>query len=108
MKEEAPSNYAIVGRYVFRPEIFDVLENIPFGKNDELQLTDAINQLNEQQIVLAHQFEGKRYDIGDKIGFVKATIDFALQREDTKDEILTYLNKVHKANNEHTIESESE
>lgn len=107
-KEEAPSNYAIVGRYVFRPEIFGVLENTPIGKNDELQLTDAINQLNEQQIVLAHHFEGKRYDIGEKIGFVKATIDFALQREDTKDEILTYLNEVCKANNEHTIESESE
>lgn len=107
-KEEAPSNYAIVGRYVFRPEIFDILENIPIGKNDELQLTDAINQLNKQQIVLAHQFKGKRYDIGEKIGFIKATIDFALQREDTKEEILTYLNKISKTNNEHTIESESE
>ncbi|MGM9928115.1 MAG: UTP--glucose-1-phosphate uridylyltransferase GalU [Bacillus sp. (in: firmicutes)] len=105
--EEAPSQYAIVGRYIFRPEIFDVLENIPAGKNNELQLTDAINELNKQQIVLAHNFEGKRYDIGEKMGFIKATIDIALQREDTKEEILKYLDEIYTFYNKPTPEKES-
>ena len=93
-QEEAPSQYAIIGRYILRPEIFEVLENISVGRDDELQLTDAINELNKKQIVLAYQFEGKRYDIGDKIGFIKATIDFAIKREDTKDDVLEYLKEV--------------
>lgn len=92
--EEAPSQYAIIGRYIFSPDIFEILENTPFGKDHELQLTDAINVLNSKQLVLGYQFEGKRYDIGDKIGFIKATIDFAIQREDTKDDILEYISKV--------------
>ena len=92
--EEAPSQYAIIGRYIFSPDIFEILENTPFGKDHELQLTDAINILNSRQLVLGYQFEGKRYDIGDKIGFIKATIDFAIQREDTKDDILEYISKV--------------
>lgn len=93
-EEEAPSQYAIIGRYVFRPDIFEILENTSVGKDHELQLTDAINVLNSKQIVLGYQFEGKRYDIGDKIGFIKATIDFAIQREDTKDDILEYISEV--------------
>ena len=93
-QEEAPSQYAIIGRYILRPEIFEVLENISVGRDDELQLTDAINELNKKQIVLAYHFEGKRYDIGDKIGFIKATIDFAIKREDTKDDVLEYLKEV--------------
>lgn len=93
-KEEAPSNYAIMGRYVLRPEIFDVLAQLPSGHGGEIQLTDALNELNRRQAVLAYNFEGKRYDIGDKIGFIKATIDFALQREDTRDDVMKYLRDV--------------
>lgn len=88
---EAPSRYGIMGRYILRPEIFDILEKIPFGQGNELQLTDAINELNKKQAVFAYLFDGKRYDIGDKIGFVKATIDFALQRDDIKNEIENYI-----------------
>ena len=106
--EEAPSQYAIIGRYVFRPEIFEILENIPVGKDNELQLTDAINLLNNKQIVLAYQFDGKRYDIGDKIGFIKATIDFAIEREDTKDEVLEYLKEVNERISADLIKRECE
>jgi UTP--glucose-1-phosphate uridylyltransferase len=92
--EHAPSNYAIMGRYVLRPEIFDILEALPSGAGGEIQLTDAINQLNRVQAVLAYQFKGVRYDVGDKFGFVKATLDFALQREDLKDDVRNYLKQV--------------
>ncbi|MFC5711438.1 UTP--glucose-1-phosphate uridylyltransferase GalU [Thalassorhabdus alkalitolerans] len=88
---EAPSNYAIMGRYVLRPEIFDILESLPPGAGNEIQLTDAIKVLNSQQAVLAYEFEGVRYDVGDKLGFVKATVDFALDREDLRDDVRTYL-----------------
>ncbi|WP_102264047.1 UTP--glucose-1-phosphate uridylyltransferase GalU [Mesobacillus jeotgali] len=94
-KDEAPSNYAIMGRYVLRPEIFDVLSKLPAGRGGEIQLTDAINELNKRQAVLAYHFEGKRYDIGDKIGFIKATVDFALQREDTREDVIEYLMDVY-------------
>ncbi|WP_374723387.1 UTP--glucose-1-phosphate uridylyltransferase GalU [Calidifontibacillus erzurumensis] len=94
--EEAPSRYAIMGRYVFRPEIFSYLEHLPAGKNDEIQLTDAIHELNKHQAVLAYHFEGTRYDIGDKNGFIRATLDFALEREDMREEILAYLADVSK------------
>ncbi|MBT2639977.1 UTP--glucose-1-phosphate uridylyltransferase GalU [Bacillus sp. ISL-39] len=94
-KDEAPSNYAIMGRYVLRPEIFEVLAKTPASHGGELQLTDAINELNKRQAVLAYHFEGRRYDIGDKIGFIKATVDFALQREDTRDDVIEYLKEVY-------------
>jgi UTP--glucose-1-phosphate uridylyltransferase len=94
VQEEAPSTYAIMGRYILRPEVFEVLAKQPYGHNGELQLTDAINELNKQQAVLAYNFEGRRYDIGDKIGFIKATIDFALEREDIRDDVLDYLEQV--------------
>lgn len=93
-QEDAPSRYAIMGRYILRPEIFDCLEKIPLGQGNELQLTDAINELNKHQAVLAYNFEGSRFDIGDKLGFIKATIDFALERKDIRDEVLSYLLKV--------------
>lgn len=95
VQQEAPSNFAIMGRYILRPEIFEVLEKLPYGHNGELQLTDAINELNKKQAVLAYNFEGRRYDIGDKIGFIKATIDFALEREDIRQNVLEYLEKVY-------------
>jgi UTP--glucose-1-phosphate uridylyltransferase len=92
--EEAPSRYAIMGRYVLSPKIFEILERIPLGRGGELQLTDAINELNKHQAVFAYNFEGSRYDIGDKIGFIKATIDFALCREDIRESVLAYLQEV--------------
>lgn len=94
-KEDAPSRYAIMGRYVLRPEIFKILNKLPVDQaSNELQLTDAINELNKEQAVLAYNFEGKRYDIGDKVGFIKATIDFALHRDDIKNEVLAYLRDI--------------
>jgi UTP--glucose-1-phosphate uridylyltransferase len=97
--DEAPSRYAIMGRYVLSPEIFEILGRIPTGRGDELQLTDAINELNKQQAVLAYKFTGSRYDIGDKIGFIKATIDFALSRADIKESVLAYLQDLNKMKN---------
>ncbi|MED3357545.1 UTP--glucose-1-phosphate uridylyltransferase GalU [Bacillus thuringiensis] len=94
-KEEAPSRYAIMGRYVLRPEIFKILTKLPMDQaSNELQLTDAINELNKEQAVLAYNFEGNRYDIGDKVGFIKATIDFALRRDDIRNEVLAYLRDI--------------
>jgi UTP--glucose-1-phosphate uridylyltransferase len=93
-KDQAPSNYAIMGRYVLTPQIFDMLERISVGQGDELQLTDAINELNKHQAVLAYHFEGRRYDIGDKLGFVKATIDFAINREDIGKQVYDYLKDI--------------
>lgn len=92
--EAAPSNYAIMGRYVLRPEIFAILESIPTGAGGEIQLTDAIKVMNETQAVLAYDFHGVRYDVGDKFGFVKATVDFALQRDDIRKDVLEYLNSI--------------
>lgn len=89
--ENAPSNLAIMGRYVLTPEIFPILENLAPGKGGEIQLTDGLVKLNEQQRTLAYNFVGKRYDIGDKLGFVKATIDFALNRDDLNEHIRAYM-----------------
>lgn len=91
---QAPSNYAIMGRYILTPEIFKMLETTEPGAGNELQLTDAINKLKQYQVVLAYEFEGRRFDIGDKVGFIKANIDFALQRNDTRKEILDYIEQV--------------
>ncbi len=93
--KDAPSNYAIMGRYVLRPEIFDILETLPPGAGNEIQLTDAIKVLNKSQAVLAYNFHGKRYDVGDRFGFIKATIDFALQREDLSEEVADYIREVY-------------
>lgn len=89
--EDAPSNIAILGRYILTPEIFDILESQKPGAGGEIQLTDAIKTLNEKQTVMACNFEGIRYDVGDKFGFVKATIDFALQRPDLQEQVSNYL-----------------
>lgn len=87
----APSNLAIMGRYILTPEIFMFLEKQETGAGGEIQLTDAIQKLNEIQRVFAYDFEGKRYDVGEKFGFVKTTIEFALQNEDIKDELIEFL-----------------
>ncbi|NRD76954.1 UTP--glucose-1-phosphate uridylyltransferase GalU [Bacillus sp. BRMEA1] len=87
----APSNLAIMGRYVLTPEIFMFLDRQEKGTGGEIQLTDAIQRLNEIQRVFAYDFEGTRYDVGEKFGFVKTTIEFALKHEDLRDEMLDYL-----------------
>ena len=87
----APSNLAIMGRYVFTPEIFTHLDKHEIGAGGEIQLTDAIQMLNEEQKVYAYDFEGKRYDVGEKLGFIETTIEFALQNEEIKDELYQLL-----------------
>lgn len=90
----APSNLAIMGRYVLTPGIFSYLECQEQGAGGEIQLTDAIQKLNLDQGVYAYNFEGKRYDVGEKLGFIKTTIDFALAREDLRYSVLEYLDEV--------------
>ena len=92
--ENAPSNIAILGRYIITPEIFDVLENLPAGKNGEVQLTDALRLLSNKEAMYAYNFEGIRYDEGDKLGFLTATVDFALKRANLKDDFIKYLREV--------------
>ena len=94
--EEAPSNIGTVGRYILTPEIFECIKETPLGKGNEIQLTDAIRILirKEKRDVYAYKFKGKRYDAGDKEGYVKAIVDFALEREDLKGEIEEYLRKI--------------
>ncbi|MCD7034496.1 UTP--glucose-1-phosphate uridylyltransferase GalU [Metabacillus sp. GX 13764] len=92
--EEAPSRYAIMGRYILTPEIFSILDELPPGAGGEIQLTDALKVLNETQPIHAYNFDGQRYDVGDKFGFIKASVDFALEREDLRSQVLDYLNQV--------------
>src|SRR5690625_2391352 len=87
----APSNLAIMGRYVLTPEIFSFLEEHEIGAGGEIQLTDAIQKLNEVQEVYAYDFVGIRHDVGENFGFVKTTIDFALENEEIKNELYAYL-----------------
>lgn len=90
----APSNLAIMGRYILTPEIFQFLDEQKIGTGGEIQLTDAIQDLNKIQRVFAYDFEGKRYDVGEKIGFIKTTIEFALQNEEVKEEVIEYLKEL--------------
>ena len=92
--ESAPSNIAIIGRYIITPEIFNILNNTQPGAGGEIQLTDALKELATQQNIMAAEFTGKRYDVGDKLGFLKATVEFALDREDLKESFNTYLKSV--------------
>jgi len=87
----ARSNLAVVGRYVLTPAIFKHLEKIPRGAGGEIQLTDAIEQLLHEEQVLAYRFEGKRYDCGSKLGYLQATIEYALQHPELRDEFIAYL-----------------
>ena len=88
---EAPSNLAIIGRYVLTPEIFDCLTEVEPGSGGEIQLTDGLKQLLRSRPVYAYRFEGKRYDAGDKLGFLMATVEFALQRHDLGQPFREYL-----------------
>ncbi|UPM54743.1 UTP--glucose-1-phosphate uridylyltransferase GalU [Gottfriedia acidiceleris] len=90
----APSNLAIMGRYVFTPEIFMYLGEKSIGAGGEIQLTDAIQKLNSIQRVFAYDFEGKRHDVGEKLGFIKTTIEFALQHEDLKEDLLKFMDEI--------------
>ncbi len=92
--EEAPSNIGTVGRYVLTPEIFDCIKETPVGRGNEIQLTDAIRILIGKEDVYGYAFRGKRYDTGNKAEYVKAIVDFALEREDLKEEIMRYLKEV--------------
>lgn len=89
----APSNLAIVGRYILTPEIFKFLDKQEIGAGGEIQLTDAIHKLNEMQRVYAYQFEGKRYDVGEKLGVIQTTIDFALEKGEFRVELLEYMKR---------------
>lgn len=91
--EEAPSQLAVLGRYILEPEIFDLLEKTKPGRGGEIQLTDAICQLAAIQKVYAYNFSGRRYDIGDKQGYLEATVEYALKRPELRDKFLEYLTK---------------
>lgn len=93
-REEAPSNLAIMGRYVLTPNIFNALKVTEPGAGGEIQLTDAIELLNHSERIVAHDVQGKLYDCGSKVGLIQATIDFALEREDLRDEVLAYIKQV--------------
>jgi UTP--glucose-1-phosphate uridylyltransferase len=91
---EAPSRMAIIGRYVLRPEIFSILQAQAPGKGGEVQLTDGLAQLVRDRKMFGCEFVGDRYDIGDKFGFVRATVAYALKRPDLKDKVLQYLREI--------------
>ena len=88
---EAPSNIAILGRYIITPKIFDILENTKPGKGGEIQLTDALKTLISQEDMYAYDFKGRRYDVGDKEGFLEANVEYALKRDDLKEAFMKYL-----------------
>ncbi|MGG4394296.1 UTP--glucose-1-phosphate uridylyltransferase GalU [Paenibacillus thiaminolyticus] len=93
-REQAPSNWAIMGRYVLSPRIFDLLENQEEGVNGEIQLTDAIADLCREEEVLAYHFDGHRHDVGEKFGFIKTNLHYAMQRPELKDDLLRYLRSI--------------
>jgi UTP--glucose-1-phosphate uridylyltransferase len=88
---KAPSNLAIIGRYVFSPEIFMFLDKQQIGAGGEIQLTDAIENLNQIQRVFAYEFEGKRFDVGEKLGFIETTIEFALEKEELREDLMKFM-----------------
>ncbi len=93
-REEAPSNLAIIGRYILTPCIFDVLERTSMGTGGELQLTDGLRQLLRQEKLYGYTFEGRRHDTGDKLGFLQATVEFALKRDDLGNPFRNYLKQL--------------
>ena len=97
--EEAPSNLAIAGRYILTPAIYKALEQTPKGKNNELQLTDALMMLSRKEKVISHTIEGKRYDIGNKLDYLKTTVEFALRRKEFAKPFYEYLKKIVEENN---------
>jgi UTP--glucose-1-phosphate uridylyltransferase len=94
LPSKAPSNFAIIGRYILTPEIFTALEQTKPGKGGEIQLTDGLRLLMEKQPIYAYEFEGVRHDAGDKLGFLKATVEFGLQNKEFGSEFRRYLKKM--------------
>ena len=92
--QEAPSRLAVLGRYIINPEVFPILEATKPGRGNEIQLTDALKELAKLQKMYAYNFEGRRYDVGDKQGFLEATVELALKRPDLKDKFLAYLQTI--------------
>ena len=92
--ETAPSNLAIAGRYILTPGIYKALEKTPKGKNNELQLTDALVELLKKEAIYAQTFEGKRYDIGNKLDFIKTTIEYALKRKEFSSKVLAFMKEI--------------
>ncbi len=92
--EEAPSNLAILGRYIITPDIFEIIENTPPGRGGEIQLTDALKTLNDKRQIYAYNFAGKRYDVGNKLGFLKATVEFALAKNELSGPFAQYLHEI--------------
>jgi len=88
---QAPSNMAVIGRYIIQPEIFDILEHAAPGRGGEIQLTDALRILNQSSQMVAYPIQGKRYDVGDKLGYIEATIELALKRGELQAQLKTYL-----------------
>ena len=88
------SNIAILGRYIITPRIFEILENLEPGKGGEIQLTDALLKLSKEEVIYAYNFEGKRYDVGDKFGFLQATVEYALRKDELKDDFIKYLKEI--------------
>jgi UTP--glucose-1-phosphate uridylyltransferase len=89
--DEAPSDLAIIGRYLLTPEIFSILDKGTLGKGGEVQLTDAIDEMNKTQRVFAREFKGERYDVGNKFGFVRTTIEYGLKHSEVKDDLRKYI-----------------
>ena len=89
--EESPSNIAILGRYIITPQIFEKIENTTPGKGGEIQLTDALKALMNEEAMYAYNFQGKRYDVGDKLGFIQANIEYALRKPELREEVIKYL-----------------
>ena len=92
--EESPSNVAILGRYIISPSIFEILENTKPGAGGEIQLTDALKELAKIEDMIAYEFEGKRYDVGDKLGFLQATVEFALKNDELKESFAEYVKEI--------------
>lgn len=93
-REDAPSNLAILGRYILTPRIFDMLGEQHIGVGGEIQLTDAIAHLSEVERIIAYDFEGQRHDVGEKMGFIQTTIHYAMQHEELKKDLLLYLKEI--------------
>lgn len=94
MPDEAPSNLAIIGRYILTPEIFTAIERTKPGKGGEIQLTDSLRLLGKEQPIYAYEFQGKRHDAGDKLGFLKATVEYGLKNKEFGKEFRNYLQKL--------------
>ena len=92
--DQTNSDIAILGRYIVTPKIFEILENLEPGKGGEIQLTDALLKLLKEEAIYAYIFEGKRYDVGDKLGFLQATVEYALRRDELKNDFLKYLKEI--------------